>query len=338
MISVSARRIVARALGGDAVDVGALVAARRACGSWRRLGEILREERLAPLLAHRLSGLDFPADRKFVAGLRALAREVLAANLLRWKSYEGLHRKLAAAGIPALPIKGIDVAFASYPTPACRPMTDIDLLVAPESYKAAGDVLQREGFVPLPKEPRWWPARTFGRPGEMVDLHWSPAAAAPPRRETASRTFRENVNGPGDEFRLLVSVCHHQNHFFSLPLLDYYETLLLAGRVSRPRDWSLARRWGALRAPRFVLALARFFFGRGSTAGKFGILKTLARPAFSGADVGRGRRAAAVYALSLDNPAAALAWSMRRPDWTRQILTRGSSAKSFSMSKKEKAL
>lgn len=338
MISVSARRLVARALGGDAVDVGALVAARRACGSWRRLGEILREERLAPLLAYRLRGRDFPADRKFVAGLRALAREVLAANLLRWKSYEGLHRKLAAAGIPALPIKGIDVAFASYPTPACRPMTDIDLLVAPEDFEGAGTVLVKEGFSPIPGERPWWPSTTFMRDGETADVHWSPAAALPPRRETASRTFRENVNGPGDEFRLLVSVCHHQNHFFSLPLLDYYETLLLAGRVSWPRYWPLARRWGALRATRFVFALARFFFGRGSTVGKFGILKTLARPAFSGADVGRGRRAAAVYALSLDNPAAALAWSMRRLNWTRQILTRGLSAKSFSMSKKEKAL
>jgi hypothetical protein len=338
VISVSARRIVARALGGDAVDVGALVAARRACGSWRRLSEILREERLSALLGFYLGERDLPAGGDFKETLRSRARDVLAANLGRRKIYEVLRDILADAGIPALPIKGVDVAFAAYPNPACRPMTDVDILVSPESYKAAGDVLQREGFVPLPKEPRWWPARTFGRPGEMVDLHWSPAAAAPPRRETASRTFRENTKGSSDEFRLLVSVCHHQNHFFSLPLLDFYEALMLAGRVSWPRYWSLARRWGALRATRFVFALAQYFFGGRSTAGKFGILKTLARPAFSGADVGRGRRAAAVYALSLDNPAAAFTWSIRRPNWTRQILTRGSSAKSFSMSKKEKAL
>jgi hypothetical protein len=337
VISVSARRLVARALNGDAVDVGALVAARRACGSWRRLGDILREERLAPLLAYRLRGRDFPADGKFVAGLQVLAREVLAANLIRRKSFEALRDRLAAAGVPALPIKGIDVAFAAYPSPACRPMTDVDILVSPESYKAAGDVLRREGFVPLPEEPRWWPARTFGRTGEMVDLHWSPAAALPPRNASSSDLAR-NPETAGDEFRLLVSVCHHQNHFFSLPLLDYYEALLLAGRVSWPRYWSLARRWGALRATRFVLALARSFFGGRATAGKFGILKTLARPALSGADVGRGRRAAAVYASSLDNPAAALTWGIRRPNWTKQILTRGSSAESHSTPKKEKAL
>ncbi len=337
MISVSARRLVARVLDGDAADVGALVAARRACGSWKRLARILKDERLAPMLAYRLRDRDFPADEEFKEGLRSLGPEVLAANLVRRKSFEAVRRTLASAGVPALPIKGIDVAFASYPSPACRPMTDVDVLVAPESYKAAGDVLRREGFVPLPDEPRWWPARTFGRAGEMIDLHWSPAAAGPPRNAASS--------GPGgnpkkmtDEFRLLVSVCHHQNHFFSLPLLDYYEALLLAGRVSWPRYWSLARRWGALRSTRFVLALARSFFGGRSAAGRFGVLKTLARPALSGDDVGRGRRAAAVYALSLDNPAAALTWGMRRPNWTKQILTRGSPAESHSTFKKEKAL
>ena len=89
---------------------------------------------------------------------------------------------------------------------------------------------------------------------------------------------------------------------------------------------------------RFVLALARSFFGGRPAAGRFGVLKTLARPALSGDDVGRGRRAAAVYALSLDNPAAALTWGMRRPNWTKQILTRGSAAESHSTFKKEKAL
>jgi hypothetical protein len=323
VIGVAARRLVARALSDDPVDVGALVAARRACGSWRRLGTVLWKEKLAPLLACRLRDRDLPADGDFKESLRSRARAVLAANLGWRRLFEELRDALAAAGIPALPIKGVDVAFVTYPSPACRPMTDVDILVSPHDYKTAGDVLRREGFVPLPGEKWWWPSRTFLRGRDTVDLHWSPAAAVPPRRPAASRCLSDEKK-MGDEFRLLVSVCHHQNHFFSLPLLDYYETLLLARRVSWPRYGPLARRWGVLRATRFVLALARSFFGGGSTAGRFGVLKTLAAPALSTAVPGRGARAAAVYGSSLDNPAAALAWGLRHPAWVKRILTRGS--------------
>ena len=322
---VPARRLVARAVGGESVDVGALVGARRAFGSWGRLYEFLKDERLAALLAFRLGGENFPADESFAERLRSRGRTVLAANLLRRKLFDDLKITLAAAGIPALPIKGVDVAFASFPHPSCRPMTDIDVLVSPDNYRAAQRLLKREGFLPGPREPRWWPGRTFSRGGEAVDLHWSPAAGLPPRRGMASLCYLGgNEKALREEFRLLVSVCHHQNHFFSLPLLYYYETLLLARRVSWPRYWPLARRWSVMRVTTFVLGLARSFFGGEVPAGRFSILKALAASALAGADPGRGARAAAVYAASLDNPAAALAWGVRRPAWAEEILTRSS--------------
>jgi hypothetical protein len=323
---VSARRLVARALVGESVNVGALVEARRAYGSWNALYQALAEERLAALLAFRLGDQDLPGGERFGEDLRSRGRNVLAANLWRRKLFAELRGTLAAAGIPALPIKGVDVAFASFPSPSCRPMTDIDVLVSPDNYRAAQRVLRREGFIPGPHEPRWWPGRTFSRGGgEAVDLHWSPAAGLPPRRGMASLCYLGgNEKDLREEFRLLVSVCHHQNHFFSLPLLYFYETLLLARRVSWPRYWSLARRWSVVRVTAFVLGLARSFFGGESPAGKFGILKTLAARALSGVDPGRGARAAAVYAASLDNPAAAFAWGFRKPTWAEEVLTRGS--------------
>ncbi len=323
MTGFGARILVARALRGEGVDVGALVAARRACGSWDVLGGLLRDERLAPLLAYRLGDRYIPADGDFKEGLRSGAREVLAANLAWRKLYEDLRDILATAGIRALPMKGVDVAFSVYPSPACRPMTDVDILVSPDDYEGAEGVIEREGFVPIPRAVRWWPGRTFLREGATVDLHWSPAAAVPPRRAVASRSFADNEKKVGEEFRLLVSVCHHQNHFFSLPLLDYYETLLLARRASWARYWPLARRWGAARATRFVLAVARSLFGSGSAAGGFGVLKTLAGSALSRANWERGFRGASVYAASLDNPAGAFAWALRRPSWIKEILGRG---------------
>lgn len=324
MRGVAGRRVLARILRGEAVDVEALVGARRLYGSWERLGEALRREKLAPLVAYYLRRLDSVVDAGFQENLQRQAREVLAANLWWRKLYEDLRRVLAGAGIPVLPLKGVDLAFATYPDPSCRPMSDVDLLVSPDDYRGAVEVLRAEGFRPVFAEPRWWPGQTYTRGREAVDLHWSPAAAFPPRRGMASLCY---LNGDEtavrEEFRLLVSVCHHQNHFFSLPLLYFYETLLSARRVAEPRYWSLARKWSAVRATRFVLALAESFFGDAATAGKFNLLKVLAAPGLAGEDPGRGARAAAVYAMSLDNPAAAFAWGFRKPAWAKEVLTRG---------------
>jgi hypothetical protein len=287
------RRLVGRAVGMDAVDLTALAAARRAVGSWEGLFQVLARERVLPLLGCRLDAAEFRGPARFAESVRVAALDTFAANLKRRKTFEEMRGVLAEEGIPSLPIKGVDVAFSVYAHPGCRPMADVDILVAPENYRAAGAVLRREGFRPLPREPRWWPGRSFCRPGEVVDLHWSPAAALPPRRGMASLCYvtadDETIK---DEFRLLVSVCHHQNHFFTLPLLYYWESAVLARRVTRGRYYSLARRWGAVKATRFVLELARSFFGADYGPGRFGILKALAAPAFSGAPLGQGARAA----------------------------------------------
>jgi len=319
----AARRLVARAVGGKAADGAALAALRELCGSWRRVERLVDAERLAPLLAFRAHAADLPGDASFREFLNAVSRETLAFNLKFRKLYDEVRGRLAAAGIIALPLKGVDLAFAVYPSPACRPMADVDILVSPDDYDAAQAVLRAAGFVPLRRDPRWWPARLFRRGGQFVDLHWSPAAALPPRRGMASLCYSgyDDAESAKDEFRLLVSVCHHQNHFFALPLLYFWETALLAERVSWTSYLTLARRWGVVRATKFVLALARAFFGGVPSAGTFGFLKTLAAPVAVGIPVMRGARAAASYAFSLDNPAAALASAFRRPAWARRVLT-----------------
>jgi hypothetical protein len=317
---VSARRLVARALAGDVVNVDALVKARRAFGSWRALARALDRERLAPLVGHVLASRESPVAEEFKAYALTRAREVLASNLVWRRLFERVRDRLAAAGIPAIAIKGVDLAFAAYPSPACRPMTDVDILVSPEDFEEAAAIIEREGMAPIPEGRPWWPSRTFSRAGEIVDLHWSPAAAIPPRKEQASRLFTGEAEEMRDELRLLVSVCHHRNHFFTLSLLDFYETLLLAERVSWPRYWGLARRWSSVRATRFALMLARSFFEGRAGAGGFGTLAFLSGPSLAGASAGRGARVVA-YALSLDNPAAALGWSFRKPGWLKKILT-----------------
>jgi hypothetical protein len=307
----------------EETDAAALTAARRAWGSWDAVATALDQELLAPLMGWRLRAQHFPGDARFKERLAAAARETLAANLKARRTFERVRAELAAAGITALGIKGVDVAFASFPHPACRPFTDVDLLVSPDNYRAAEAVLTGAGFRGLKREARWWPGRTFRRADETVDLHWSPAAALPPRRGMAAMVYEGGDGGATpDEFRLLVAVCHHQNHFFSLPLLYYWETAWLARRVAWEKYWPLARRWSAARATRFLLAFAAAMFGGAPARDGFGLLKLVAAPAFGGADLGRGARAAAAYAVSLDNPLAALLWGVRRPGWASEILTR----------------
>lgn len=326
MSGAAARRLLARAVGLRAVDARALAAARAAWGSWERLYDALARERLAPLLGWRVDRDEFPGDQAFKERLRVLARETLAGNLWRRQTYEGVRTALAQAGIPAWPLKGIDLAFTVYPSPACRPCADVDVLVTPSHYGPAQEVLRAEGFEELKREPRWWPGRSFARRGELVDLHGSPAAMVPRRGAAAPPAWPEPAADVTDEFRLLTAVSHLQNHFFALPLLYYLEAALLGKRVSWERYWPLARRWNAARATKFVLETAADFLGEPGAGSRFAPLRAAARVSLEGGNPGRGAHAAFIYALSLDNPAAALALGLKRPGWAHEVLTRNSDA------------
>lgn len=322
------RRLLALAVGWEEPDAGALAALRQGAGSWRQVERLLERERLAPLLAFRAQKSALPGDDVFQEYLRATAVRTLAVNLKLRKQFEEVRGVLARAGIIALPLKGVDLAFTVYPSPACRPMADVDILVPPEHYGAAQEVLRSEGFVPVRREPRWWPARLFRRGEELVDLHWSPAAALPPRRGMATLCYVgcDDAKSSREEFRLLVSVCHHQNHFFALPLLCLWETAWLTRRVSWSGYVGLARRWGIVRATEFVLSLAASFFGIRGAARPFPILRAVTAPAAAGGPNIRGMRAAVAYALSLDNPVSAFAAAFRRPAWARAVVTRRAGA------------
>lgn len=101
-----------------------------------------------------------------------VARERMILALLD----EELQRSLtafAAARIPALILKGMDLGRRYYPERLCRPMTDVDLLVPPDSFWDSLRVLGREGYRvvgPFPTERfRVELARREG--GPVVELH-----------------------------------------------------------------------------------------------------------------------------------------------------------------------
>lgn len=97
--------------------------------------------------------------------LRAQLREIIAAFI--------------STGIPAIVLKGADVADRLYPSPHLRPFTDIDLLVPPGARHAAGENLTRLGYQPLAarmKHAEGYAECSFhrsGTPGGVVEIHWN---------------------------------------------------------------------------------------------------------------------------------------------------------------------
>jgi hypothetical protein len=104
---------------------------------------------------------------------------------------------LTSAGIDALLLKGTSLASRYYPTPATRPMVDIDLLVPHAAAERACAVLVADGWRPVKQIPishlvAYAHAVSFVRDQTNLDLHWN--ALWPQRTADADRPFWEQAS------------------------------------------------------------------------------------------------------------------------------------------------
>jgi hypothetical protein len=101
-------------------------------------------------------------------------RDELAAATVRWialsREIPRVIDQLTDAGVAVAPIKGLSYATALYDVPAARPMTDVDLLVAPGHDARARRVLERIGMVVRADVPMHH-ASMWERDGLVIDLH-----------------------------------------------------------------------------------------------------------------------------------------------------------------------
>jgi hypothetical protein len=103
---------------------------------------------------------------------------------------------LASARIDALLLKGTSIAPRYYPTPATRPMVDVDVLVPHREAERALCLLEREGWHPVRRTAA---RRLVGyvhgislvRDQTNLDLHWN--ALWPQRTADADRPFWESA-------------------------------------------------------------------------------------------------------------------------------------------------
>lgn len=143
----------------------------------------VRRHRVAFLVRPRLradTGLSIPREVEetlsqlvTVNTRRALAQTAEVCRLID---------RLAAIGVRAIVLKGVALAASLYGNIAARGVGDIDLLVAPDDFRAAGEALTAIGYVPdggpmsearFKAELRGGKDWTFRHPdtGAMVELH-----------------------------------------------------------------------------------------------------------------------------------------------------------------------
>jgi hypothetical protein len=213
----------------------------------------------APLMARWRSSFLRDAARYTRAALQA--RDLLAA----------LHE----AGVGVIPLKGAWLAERVYEDGACRPMSDIDLLVPAESFSRARKAVESLGYAtadfymdearskhvryqkadaPLPLELHWrlWhensenieepdPAHMWTGLREEL-LHGVPVLAFPPERQ-------------------LVHIAQHiLAHGLTVPLKAYLDLILLSRRYAPAFDPARledeARAWRVAFGAKFVLRVA----------------------------------------------------------------------------------
>ena len=115
--------------------------------AWPRLAEIARDHRLEPLLCWQAERGAWPVPDTTAAAWRAARREAAIAALAQQAALRLALATLGEAGIAAVALKGVALAWKHYPEAALRPMRDIDLLVPEARAIEAFAILAAAGFV-----------------------------------------------------------------------------------------------------------------------------------------------------------------------------------------------
>lgn len=170
-------------VGADALGVAAFTLGMGPLlGYWSEAGMLDAEPRTAAVLALHLAHGRARADR--LAG-------VLDAGL----------EALASAGVAATVVKGAHTARALFPDPGTRPMSDVDLVVAPDQVPAAEGALAGAGFTRQ-------------------------------RADYQRRPYHADWRPPGEDGRLRSLLLAHRDNPLALNLHDGFDRFAARGRVS----------------------------------------------------------------------------------------------------------
>ena len=170
-------------LPGSAADNASRLSALSA-EEWQWLAAEAQRHGLAPLLYNNIhhTNRDSLAAEHAIAQLRAIYKHSTLVAMQREAEIRRALDTLAAEGICPTLFKGAALAYSAYPTPACRPMGDIDIWVTHAEMPAAVAALEQLGYQ-LHENPERPHALTQHTDGEvqmlptkhgqgLIELHW----------------------------------------------------------------------------------------------------------------------------------------------------------------------
>ena len=145
---------------------------------WRVVADLAAIHKVLPLVSDAVHRI--PAAQAVFAPLKSGIRHQVVLQAQKTHAFIELNRKLRAAGVKALVVKGI-ICRNLYPKGDLRPSADEDLLVAPEQLAAARAVLEDMGLTTTETTEAYeYPYRSSNNP-LYIELHahlfpWSEAA------------------------------------------------------------------------------------------------------------------------------------------------------------------
>jgi hypothetical protein len=248
---------------------------------------------LAPLLHVAVNPLALPVDPALPSGvtLRSLHRHAVFLALQRTAELQRLLAALASVDVYPAVFKGAALAHTLYPTPACRPMGDIDLWVTHAEMPAAIAALETLGYHMNEKDKRPHALTRHtdgevqmhpGQPGQgLVELHWGvfpgewlAHTTAVDRDAVRARLVQTRLEpntiwllAPEDaliQLAVHIGVNHQMSRNALRSLVD------IALLAEQPIDWAAlyqrARQWRVATAVGFTFELVHRLFGVPSIA------------------------------------------------------------------------
>ena len=165
-METEARQALLKLLGGNLPTGGVSGPA------WPRIAALAAAQRLEPLLAWHAERGAWPVPDTIASAWREARRDAAIAALAQQAALRLALARLGEAGIAAVALKGVALAWRHYPEAALRPMRDIDLLVPHARAIEAFAVLTAAGFVPETDDPA-----TLRR--ALIDDHQLPSQVHP---------------------------------------------------------------------------------------------------------------------------------------------------------------
>lgn len=208
---------------------------------------------------------------------RTLFLKIAARSMQQETAENEVVSLLESEDIPAIVIKGNQIAKDVYNDPSCRNSADIDILIKQKDVYSADQILSNKGFERTDKSPiGFWLSRLhhaqYRHPNgkDFIEVHWN--FSIPGFFNLSSKdiwhSIRRDSTGRltlSPEMTLVMLLMHHHMHWFR-DLKILLDVVWAAYRYEQEIDWQRfskrLRKAGLIRTTKIALGQGRRLWGK----------------------------------------------------------------------------